>query len=72
LAKTLLIKTIAGVLTSISSGFMDLMPSDITGPRSDEEQDAPPAVREGTNLAQIILADEINRTPPKTQAHCSK
>jgi MoxR-like ATPase len=75
LAKTLLISTIAKTL---SLGFSriqftpDLMPSDITGTEVIEE-DKSTGVRElrfvkGPIFANVILADEINRTPPKTQA----
>ncbi len=75
LAKTLLISTIARTL---SLGFSriqftpDLMPSDITGTEVIEEDKAT-GVRElrfvkGPVFANVILADEINRTPPKTQA----
>ncbi|MBR4711588.1 MAG: MoxR family ATPase [Clostridia bacterium] len=46
----------------------DLMPSDVTGYtlvnlRSGEEE-----FREGAVMSQVVLADEINRTSPKTQA----
>jgi MoxR-like ATPase len=75
LAKTLLISTIARTL---SLGFSriqftpDLMPSDITGTEVIEE-DRTTGSRElrfvkGPIFANVILADEINRTPPKTQA----
>ncbi|TVQ76683.1 MAG: MoxR family ATPase [Phycisphaeraceae bacterium] len=75
LAKTLLISTIA---RSISLSFSrvqftpDLMPSDITGTEVIEE-DKTTGARElrfvkGPIFANVILADEINRTPPKTQA----
>ena len=75
LAKTLLISTIAKTL---SLGFSriqftpDLMPSDITGTEVIEE-DKTTGTRElrfvkGPIFANVILADEINRTPPKTQA----
>jgi len=75
LAKTLLISTIA---RSVSLSFSrvqftpDLMPSDITGTEVIEE-DKTTGARElrfvkGPIFANVILADEINRTPPKTQA----
>ncbi len=75
LAKTLLIKTLAQVLDLKFSRIQftpDLMPSDITGTEIIEEN-----VGAGTKsfkfvkgpvFANIVLADEINRTPPKTQA----
>ena len=75
LAKTLLIKTVAEALDLKFSRIQftpDLMPSDITGTEIIEEnvstgQKAFKFVR-GPVFANIILADEINRTPPKTQA----
>jgi MoxR-like ATPase len=75
LAKTLLIKTLAGVLDLKFKRIQftpDLMPSDITGTDVIEE-DLTTGRRslrfiKGPIFANIILADEINRTPPKTQA----
>ena len=75
LAKTLLIHTIARVLDLQFSRIQftpDLMPSDITG--TDLIQEDPDSGRRemvfapGPVFANIVLADEINRTPPKTQA----
>ena len=73
LAKTLLIKTLAEILDLSFKRIQftpDLMPSDITGTEILEEQHGERALRfvKGPIFAQIILADEINRTPPKTQA----
>ncbi|MEW6200917.1 MAG: MoxR family ATPase [bacterium] len=74
LAKTLLVKTIAGILDLKFSRIQftpDLMPSDITGTEILEEmEDRRRAFcfLQGPIFANIILADEINRTPPKTQA----
>src|SRR3979490_1284241 len=73
LAKTLLIKTLADILDLDFKRIQftpDLMPSDITGTEIlDEEQGVRrPRFVKGPIFAQIILADEINRTPPKTQA----
>jgi MoxR-like ATPase len=73
LAKTLLIKTIAEVLDLTFKRIQftpDLMPSDITGTEILEEADGMRSLRfvKGPIFAQILLADEINRTPPKTQA----
>src|SRR5688572_23264951 len=73
LAKTLLIKTIAEILDLSFKRIQftpDLMPSDITGTEILEEQHGTRTLRfaHGPIFAQIILADEINRTPPKTQA----
>ena len=75
LAKTLLISTIAQVLKLKFNRIQftpDLMPSDITGTDVIEE-DRTTGKREfrfirGPVFSNIILADEINRTPPKTQA----
>jgi MoxR-like ATPase len=73
LAKTLLIKTLAEILDLSFKRIQftpDLMPADITGTEILEEQHGVRALRfvQGPVFAQIILADEINRTPPKTQA----
>ncbi len=73
LAKTLLIKTIAEILDLTFKRIQftpDLMPSDITGTEILEEAHGTRTLRfvKGPVFAQIILADEINRTPPKTQA----
>ena len=75
LAKTLLVSTLARVLNLNFSRIQftpDLMPSDITG-TDILYQDQATNKREfrfikGPVFAHIILADEINRTPPKTQA----
>ena len=73
LAKTLLIKTLADILDLDFKRIQftpDLMPSDITGTEILDEGDGGRRLRfvKGPIFAQIILADEINRTPPKTQA----
>ncbi|MCL4812951.1 MAG: MoxR family ATPase [Vicinamibacteraceae bacterium] len=73
LAKTLLIRTLADVLHLSFKRIQftpDLMPSDITGTEILEEHEGTRALRfvKGPIFAQIVLADEINRTPPKTQA----
>jgi len=75
LAKTLIIKTLADVLDLKFNRIQftpDLMPSDITGTEILEE-DSITKKREfrfilGPIFSNVILADEINRTPPKTQA----
>jgi MoxR-like ATPase len=75
LAKTLLVHTLAQVLSLKFSRIQftpDLMPSDITG--TDIIQEDPDTGRRhmvfspGPIFANILLADEINRTPPKTQS----
>lgn len=75
LAKTLLIKTVAEVLDLKFNRIQftpDLMPSDITGTEIIEENVSTGVKTfkfvKGPVFANIILADEINRTPPKTQA----
>ena len=75
LAKTLLVRALARTLALAYSRIQftpDLMPSDITGTEILEE-DAASGHRKfvftrGPVFTQILLADEINRTPPKTQA----
>jgi len=75
LAKTLMISTLARVLSLDFNRIQftpDLMPSDITGTEIIEEDHASGKRQfrflKGPVFANIILADEINRTPPKTQA----
>jgi MoxR-like ATPase len=75
LAKTLMIRTLANSLSLKFSRIQftpDLMPADITGTEVIQE-DRSTGTREfrflrGPVFANVILADEINRTPPKTQA----
>ncbi|QDU12506.1 ATPase family associated with various cellular activities (AAA) [Gimesia maris] len=75
LAKTLLVSTIAKILHLSFRRIQftpDLMPSDITG--TDVLQDDPETghrsfqFMQGPLFTNVLLADEINRTPPKTQA----
>src|SRR5436190_10441682 len=73
LAKTLLIKTLAQILDLSFKRIQftpDLMPADITGTEVLDENDGHRSLRfvKGPIFGQILLADEINRTPPKTQA----
>lgn len=70
LAKTLLVKTVSESLDLSFSRIQftpDLMPGDITGSEILDENRKFRFVR-GPLFANIVLADEINRTPPKTQA----
>src|SRR5882724_10353812 len=75
LAKTVMIRTLADALQLTFSRIQitpDLMPADITGTEVIQE-DRSTGTREfrflkGPVFANVILADEINRTPPKTQA----
>ncbi len=74
LAKTLVVSTIARILDVEFKRIQftpDLMPSDITGTTVLDENEA--GRREfrfvkGPVFTNVLLADEINRTPPKTQA----
>jgi MoxR-like ATPase len=75
LAKTLLVSTLARSLDLTFSRIQftpDLMPADIVGTDVLEEDRATgvrqPRFLEGPVFANVVLADEINRTPPKTQA----
>jgi MoxR-like ATPase len=73
LAKTLLIRTLAGILDLSFKRIQftpDLMPADITGTEVLDESGGHRVLRfvHGPIFAQMVLADEINRTPPKTQA----
>ena len=70
-AKTLLVKTVASTLTVDMNRIQftpDLMPSDITGQLMYEQASGEFAFRQGPIFTNLLLADEINRTPPKTQA----
>ncbi len=74
LAKTLMVATLAKILDVQFKRVQftpDLMPSDITGTNVlDEDQQGKREFRfvEGPIFTNILLADEINRTPPKTQS----
>ena len=75
LAKTLLISTLAGIMELRFNRVQftpDLMPSDITGTDILEEEAGSQRrsfrFLKGPLFTNILLADEINRTPPKTQA----
>ncbi|MEQ1868764.1 MAG: MoxR family ATPase [Vicinamibacterales bacterium] len=74
LAKTLLIQTLAQVLELNFKRIQftpDLMPSDITGTdiiQEDETGRRQMVFAPGPIFSNIVLADEINRTPPKTQS----
>jgi MoxR-like ATPase len=46
----------------------DLMPSDVVGTNVFDPRDATFALRPGPVFTNVLLADEINRTPPKTQS----
>ncbi|MGH3100696.1 MAG: AAA family ATPase, partial [Thermoleophilia bacterium] len=70
-AKTLLVKTLARSLDLEFKRVQftpDLMPSDVTGQVIFEQRDGSFRFRQGPVFTNLLLADEINRTPPKTQA----
>ncbi|KWX02327.1 ATPase associated with various cellular activities AAA_3 [Carbonactinospora thermoautotrophica] len=70
-AKTLLIRTLAAALSLDSKRVQftpDLMPGDVTGSLVYDQRTARFEFREGPVFTNLLLADEINRTPPKTQA----
>lgn len=71
LGKTLLARSFA---TTLGLGFSrlqftpDLLPSDVTGAPFYDQRTAEMVFRPGPVFTHLLLADEINRTPPKTQA----
>jgi MoxR-like ATPase len=70
-AKTLLTKALAAALDLEERRVQftpDLMPSDITGQLIYRQQEGEFTFRQGPVFTNLLLADEINRTPPKTQA----
>ena len=70
-AKTLLARTVAAALSLSAKRVQftpDLMPGDVTGSLVYDARTAEFEFREGPVFTNILLADEINRTPPKTQA----
>src|SRR5690606_6294211 len=70
-AKTLLVRTLAASLdlgTKRVQFTPDLMPGDVTGSLVYDARTAEFSFREGPVFTNLLLADEINRTPPKTQA----
>ncbi|UPO75618.1 MULTISPECIES: AAA family ATPase [Arthrobacter] len=70
-AKTLLVRTLAAALSLDTKRVQftpDLMPGDVTGSLIYDGRSSEFSFREGPVFTNILLADEINRTPPKTQA----
>jgi MoxR-like ATPase len=70
-AKTLLVRSMAGALSLDFKRVQftpDLMPGDLTGSLVYDTRTAEFEFREGPVFTNLLLADEINRTPPKTQA----
>ncbi len=70
-AKTLLVRAVAATLALDTKRVQftpDLMPGDITGSLVYDARSAEFSFRQGPVFTNLLLADEINRTPPKTQA----
>ena len=70
-AKTLLVRTLAAALAVDTRRVQftpDLMPGDITGSMVIDGGQGDLRFREGPLFTNLLLADEINRTPPKTQS----
>jgi MoxR-like ATPase len=70
-AKTLLVRTIAAALDLDAKRLQftpDLMPGDVTGSPVYDPRSAVFEFRTGPVFTNLLLADEINRTPPKTQS----
>src|SRR4029453_6793813 len=70
-AKTLTVKTLARIINANFGRIQftpELMPSDITGTNDFNVFISPFNLPQGPVFTDILLADEINRTPPKTQA----
>jgi MoxR-like ATPase len=70
-AKTLLARALAYVLDASFKRIQfspDMMPSDVVGTNVFDAENASFVLRKGPVFANLVLADEINRTPPKTQA----
>ncbi|MDQ2680416.1 MAG: MoxR family ATPase [Candidatus Eremiobacteraeota bacterium] len=69
--KTLLVRTLASLLGLQFRRIQftpDLMPTDVVGTTVFNPQSAQFSTRPGPIFANVVLADEINRTPPKTQS----
>jgi MoxR-like ATPase len=70
-AKTLLVRSLAAALSLDTKRVQftpDLMPGDVTGSLIYDARTAEFEFRKGPVFTNLLLADEINRTPPKTQA----
>jgi MoxR-like ATPase len=71
IAKTLLVRALSTALSLQTARVQftpDLMPGDVTGSLVYDARTAQFSFREGPVFTNLLLADEINRTPPKTQA----
>jgi MoxR-like ATPase len=70
-AKTLLVRALSAALALDTKRVQftpDLMPGDVTGSLVYDARTAEFSFRQGPVFTNLLLADEINRTPPKTQA----
>ncbi|MHC6592503.1 AAA family ATPase [Arthrobacter sp. C152] len=70
-AKTLLVRAMSAALSLDTKRVQftpDLMPGDVTGSLVYDSHTSGFSFREGPVFTNLLLADEINRTPPKTQA----
>ena len=70
-AKTLLVRSLAAAMALEYTRIQftpDLMPSDVLGTRVYDPRALDFELRKGPIFTSILLADEINRTPPKTQS----
>ena len=70
-AKTLTVRVLARLLGAAFGRIQftpDLMPSDVVGTTVFDQRSATFSLRRGPVFTNVLLADEINRTPPKTQA----
>jgi MoxR-like ATPase len=71
IAKTLIARTLAMTISAEFSRVQftpDLMPSDVIGTNVFDPSSSKFCLRKGPIFTGLLLADEINRTPPKTQA----
>lgn len=69
--KTLLVKVVAALVQAEFRRIQltpDVLPSDITGTNILDLNNRSFTLKKGPVFTQVLLADEINRTPPKTQA----
>jgi len=71
IAKTLLVRTLAHAISADFKRIQftpDLMPSDVIGTNVFDPSKGEFRLRRGPVFTNVLLADEVNRTPPKTQA----
>ncbi len=74
-AKTLLVRSLAAAMSLDTKRIQftpDLMPGDVTGSLVYDASTGTFPFREGPVFTNVLLADEVNRTPPKTQSACSR